>query len=170
MLPLIWINDTILQKAVENQAHHSGNDFSAVIIEPMNEGNFNLLTVPAPDFLAFVLSKVMFLNHLCKNFTHYNFWPKDPNFTLNIFRDVLARNGGDDLALHVETLATVEKRSKILAVLRFLEALLQPAATRYHSTYKGYYTNYIENFIKPVVLAAYKKRPDYYKELQQLTN
>jgi len=165
-IPLVWATDTKLQELIEAVANANGVDFNIVVYEPTNEGNANLKYVTDLDFLAFVLSKVMFLNHINK-LNNYNFWPKTPNFILNIFKDVIAKSSLDDLTKNmVNTLTTVKARSEVLNELRFLEALLQQQVTLYMGSYKKSYHNCINGCIRPALAG---KKPDYYDELVQLT-
>lgn len=169
LIPLIWPSDLSFQDRLINYVQNMGHNFSAIIIEPVNEGNFNLNEVQPIEFLGFVLSKVMFLSYVCREYSNYNFWPKSPNFVLNIFRDTLAKNESDDLSVYVATLTTPEKRREILKALRLLESLLQQAVTEYSKAYKFYYSCCIDKVFKPIALEIYKKLPDYFEELTQLT-
>lgn len=168
-LPTIWPEDPALQDELIKYSSNSGSNFATTIIEPIDDGNFNLSEVSAADFLAFVLSRVMFLNYVCREYSNYNFWPKTPNFILNVFRDTVSKNGSDDLTEYVETLTTVAKREQIVTSLRFLEALLQPAVTGYMQSYKYHYTSCIDKVIKPIAMGMYKKLPEYYEKLHQFT-
>lgn len=115
------------------------------------------------DFLAWALSKIMYLRNLDRNYVNYSFWPKHPANLLNKFKDVVSQQGSGRLDEFLVVYTQEVARIDIVADIRGIETTLAGAIVAYNNNVRHLH----HGFFRRTLMGLGIKETDVYKEAKE---